>query len=72
MLENLNEPHYVIGIDQGPGPQWRQIHATKAEAESWIAGYPVSQSYKDAHYRVVSVREYWERQNTGKRRIYAL
>lgn len=50
--------HYVVGVNQGPGPQWKQRHATRAAAERWLAEYPVSQAYKDDHYRIVSVEEY--------------
>jgi hypothetical protein len=69
-----SEPHYVIGINQGAGPQWRQQHPNRDDAQRWLNEYPVSASYKSDHYRVVSVREYWERHKTDwqKRRPYAL
>ena len=35
----------------------------RAEAQSFIDGYGVTQAYKDANYRVVNAREYWERHN---------
>ena len=60
LAEHLDSmPHYVIGIDQGPGPQWHsQAYPNRAAAEKWLDGYRVAQAYKDAHYRIVRVEEY--------------
>ena len=35
--------------------------ATHADAQHWLDGYRVSQSYKDQFYRIVGEREYWSR-----------
>ena len=52
------EPHYVIHLGTG----WHsEPYPNRAAAQSFIDGYRVTQAYKDANYRVVNAREYWER-----------
>lgn len=41
---------------------WRSVvYPTAEAAQAWIDGYGVSQSYKDANYRVIPVAEYWRK-----------
>lgn len=52
------DPHYVIHLGTG----WHsEQYPSKADAQAFIDGYRVTQSYKDASYRVVRVGEYWLR-----------
>ena len=58
---NQDAPHYVIHV----GEAWHsQAYSSRQEAQAWIDGYGVSQSYKDQNYRVVPVEDYWR--NYGK------
>ena len=44
---------------------WRSaVYPTAEAAQAWIDGYGVSQSYKDANYRVIPVAEYWRKRRT--------
>lgn len=61
------EPHYVIAIGE-PGPIWHsEPYPNRAAAQAWIDGYMVTQSYKDQHYRVVPVSEFWARHSAASR-----
>jgi hypothetical protein len=51
---------YVYAVPEGPGMMWHsEPYPTREAAQAWIDGYQVSQAYKDAHYRIMPVEEYW-------------
>lgn len=56
-----NSPHYITSPRVS---DWRMLFPTRAEAQAWLEGYMVTQEYKDAHYRIVSKREFWERRGS--------
>jgi hypothetical protein len=43
-------------------------YPTREAAQAWIDAYQVSQGYKDAHYRIMPVEEYWKKFGTRKSR----
>ena len=57
-------PHYVLHTGGWRSEQYR----TRTEAQNWIDQYGVTQNYKEQHYSIVSVAEYWDRR-AGNRQL---
>lgn len=50
-------PHYITCIDS----DWKQRHPTRADAQHWLEIYGVSENYKQEHYHIISVAEFYDK-----------
>lgn len=53
-------PHYVTTT----ASNWRsEPYRSRADAQAFIDGYGVTDRYKEEHYSIISVAEFWDRRN---------